>query len=187
MTVISSHFLVVGLRNIAPTRAAENQAHCFRRLRADARYASVIWQFTKQLTKVRQMKTTDASQHQANKTTVRRFFEIATNDGLPTALALLTDDATWWSTAGEQSKATMGAILPLLESHTVNGFRFECGTLTAEGDRVAAEARSFAELKNGKKYANQYHFLFTLRGGRIASVREHCDTMHVNAIWGDVF
>ena len=69
----------------------------------------------------------------------------------------------------------------------MNGFRFECGTLTAEGDRVAAEAKSFAELKNGRKYANHYHFLFTFRDNRIASVREHCDTMHVNATWGDLF
>jgi ketosteroid isomerase-like protein len=69
----------------------------------------------------------------------------------------------------------------------VNGFRFECGTHTAEADHVAAESQSFADLKSGRKYANHYHFLFTFRDNRIAGVREHCDTMHVNATWGDLF
>jgi ketosteroid isomerase-like protein len=133
------------------------------------------------------MTTIEASQQQSNKAIVNRFFEIANSAGLGAALELLADDASWWSATGTQTKSTMGAILPMLESHTVNGFRFECGTLTAEADRVAAEAQSFAELKNGRKYANRYHFLFTLRDNRIASVREHCDTMHVNAIWGDLF
>ena len=37
----------------------------------------------------------------------------------------------------------------------------------AEGDRVAVEAESHGELKNGKTYNNTYHFLFVFRDGKI--------------------
>ena len=86
------------------------------------------------------MTRTEPSQQESNKAIVKRFFEIANSDGLAAALELLTDDASWWTAAGTQTKSAMRAMLPLLESHTVNGFRFECSTLTAEADRVAAEA-----------------------------------------------
>ena len=39
--------------------------------------------------------------------------------------------------------------------------------LTAEGDRVAAETESYAELSNGRVYNNHYHFVFELSDGRI--------------------
>ncbi len=39
--------------------------------------------------------------------------------------------------------------------------------VTAEGDRVAIEAEGRAELKNGRIYANRYHYLFVLRDGKI--------------------
>ena len=32
-------------------------------------------------------------------------------------------------------------------------------------------------------YEQEYHVLFTLRGGKIAAAREYMDTAHVNAIW----
>jgi hypothetical protein len=47
-------------------------------------------------------------------------------------------------------------------------------------------APRFYLLGREMKYANHYHFLFTFRDNRIAGVREHCDTMHVNTIWGDL-
>jgi len=54
--------------------------------------------------------------------------------------------------------------------------------VTAEGERVALEAESFAKMKNGKTYQNRYHFLCEVRGGKIQTVREYLDTMHANEV-----
>jgi ketosteroid isomerase-like protein len=49
--------------------------------------------------------------------------------------------------------------------------------------RVAVEATSAAEnVKNGKSYRNQYHFLMELKNGKIHAVREYLDTMHANDV-----
>jgi ketosteroid isomerase-like protein len=50
--------------------------------------------------------------------------------------------------------------------------------MTAEGDRVAVEAKSFATMEDGRVYANSYHFLLTVRDGKVTTVREYMDTIH---------
>ena len=54
--------------------------------------------------------------------------------------------------------------------------------MTAEGDRVAVEARSSAEHVNGKSYRNEYHFLFVAKNGKLWRVKEYLDTMHANEV-----
>jgi ketosteroid isomerase-like protein len=56
--------------------------------------------------------------------------------------------------------------------------------LVAEGDKVAAEIRSHAELTDGRIYENQYHMLFTLRQGKIAEVKEYADTLLIARMFG---
>jgi len=51
--------------------------------------------------------------------------------------------------------------------------------MTAEGDKVAVEADSQAELANGIPYANKYHFLVTLRDGLITGIDEYSCTYTV--------
>lgn len=46
------------------------------------------------------------------------------------------------------------------------------GITAEEGDRVALEAESDAELVNCKHYRNYYHFLFVIRGGRVTEAKE---------------
>ncbi len=53
----------------------------------------------------------------------------------------------------------------------------------AEGDQVAVEAESWGELKNGRVYNQEYHFLITLRDGKISAVREYLDTQHAFLTW----
>jgi ketosteroid isomerase-like protein len=45
-----------------------------------------------------------------------------------------------------------------------------------EGDTVIVELRLQATLANGRRYDNDYCFIFELRDGRIARVREYMDT-----------
>jgi ketosteroid isomerase-like protein len=53
----------------------------------------------------------------------------------------------------------------------------------AEGDKVAIEAESSGDLKNGRKYRQRYHFKLELRDGKISAVREYLDTHHVWDVW----
>jgi hypothetical protein len=49
----------------------------------------------------------------------------------------------------------------------------------ADGDRVAAEWTSQATSRNGTPYRNRNVGVFTVRDGKIVSVREYTDTLHV--------
>ena len=51
--------------------------------------------------------------------------------------------------------------------------------MLCEGNRVAVEAESYAELNNGKVYNNLDHFVFEIEGGTIKSIKEYMDTQHV--------
>jgi uncharacterized protein len=50
-----------------------------------------------------------------------------------------------------------------------------------EGDTVIVELRIQALLANGRKYDNDYCFIFELRDGRIARMREYMDTQKGHA------
>ena len=49
----------------------------------------------------------------------------------------------------------------------------------ADGDQVAAEWTSRATSRNGTPYRNRNVGIFTVRDGKIVSVREYTDTLHV--------
>jgi ketosteroid isomerase-like protein len=53
----------------------------------------------------------------------------------------------------------------------------------AEGDRVALEVTSSGDLKNGRLYRQEYHFLLEFGGGKICAVREYLDTQHAHDVW----
>ena len=40
------------------------------------------------------------------------------------------------------------------------------------------EAHGYAELLDGRAYDCQYHFLITIRGGKVGDVKEYMDTQH---------
>jgi hypothetical protein len=59
--------------------------------------------------------------------------------------------------------------------------------ITAEGDRVAMEAKSEGLLISGKRYGNIYHFLFVFApDGRLREVKEHMNTAHFTETLGPV-
>jgi ketosteroid isomerase-like protein len=59
-------------------------------------------------------------------------------------------------------------------------------SMTAEDDRVAAEAESAADIVNGKHYQNHYHFLVVIRGGKIREVKEYHDTKYAAEMFEDL-
>jgi uncharacterized protein len=129
----------------------------------------------------------------ANKAVVLRFFDNFSAGNVDAALALMADTATWWVAgmpdqfvlAGTKTKAQFAELLQGISAAMPNGLRVTPKGLTAEGDRVAAEAESYGEMATGKIYNNQYHFLFEVRDGKIQAVREYLDTMHAKDVLVD--
>ena len=55
-------------------------------------------------------------------------------------------------------------------------------SVTAEDDRVAVEVEGSGKMRSGFDYFNTYHMLFRVRGGKIASCRNHQDINHIREL-----
>ena len=122
-----------------------------------------------------------------NKRFILGFFEDLSAGKGEAVLGAMADSATWWvlgnfPLSGTKTKAQFAELIGQLGSKIDGGLRVTPTGLTAEGDRVAVEAESFAKMKNGKTYQNKYHFLFIVRDGKIQSVKEYLDTIHANEV-----
>jgi ketosteroid isomerase-like protein len=113
-----------------------------------------------------------------NKAIVRRWIEHRTNEAVVSEL--LTDDfvfrtmhrspaAIIYTWNRQQFMAAPKATASVLKKPIV----MKVVGMIGEGDQVAVETEGDGELHNGKRYANAYHFVFVLRGGKIAEVREY--------------
>lgn len=127
---------------------------------------------------------------EANKKLVLSYFENFSAGKVDAFLAHMTDTATWWiagkpgshGIAGTKTKAEFGELFRGSGAFLRNGLRITPKVLTAEDDRVAVEAESYGETVSGKIYNNEYHFLITVRDGKIQEVKEYMDTLHVKEV-----
>jgi ketosteroid isomerase-like protein len=122
-----------------------------------------------------------------SKKIVLGFFENLNAGNASAALDALSDSATWWiqgnfPLSGTRNKAQFIELLGQLGAAIDGALALRVKGVTAEGDRVAVEAESFAKMKSGKTYQNRYHFLCEVGGGKIQAVREYLDTMHANEV-----
>jgi ketosteroid isomerase-like protein/nitrite reductase/ring-hydroxylating ferredoxin subunit len=127
------------------------------------------------------------SQEQSNKRVVGRFLEVFSSGAVESTMAMMTDDATWWVAgtmpiSGSYDKKAFERLLAGVLEACEAPIRIEPRSYVAEGESVAVEAESFAHTRNGLTYNNLYHFLFTVRDGKIARVKEYLDTMHANTV-----
>ena len=120
------------------------------------------------------------------KNIVIRFFETFSTGNVDTILAGLSDDATWWVSgkiagmSGTNSRQQLGDLLrAVAPMYTHGALRITPSSMIAEGNLVAVEAESFAELTSGKTYNNHYHFLIELDGDKVRRVKEYSDTHHM--------
>ncbi len=126
-----------------------------------------------------------------NKQLAREFFDRFNSNDVAGALDLMADDATWWISgkpgdlpaAGEYSKERISRLLKNMMDQLPDGLKMTVKSLIAEGDKVALEVESYGELRNGRVYEQQYHFLVSIRDNKISGVKEYLDTQHVFAIW----
>ena len=82
------------------------------------------------------------------------------------------------------SSRTVSPVLVSIFNIFPEGLIFTLYGMTAEDDRVALEAESHGVHKSGKQYNNHYHFLFRIRDGKIAEIKEYADTAHARDVLG---
>ncbi|WP_181779245.1 nuclear transport factor 2 family protein [Pseudonocardia pini] len=124
------------------------------------------------------------------KAAVARFLEVFSEGNVDKTLDALSDDVTWWVSgkldgmSGSYDKAGFGKLIGGVADVYVAPLKITPTSMVAEGDRVAVEADSFAELKDGRVYDPRCHFLFEVApDGRIAVVHEYLDTKHAYDIF----
>lgn len=130
---------------------------------------------------------------EANKQLVKKLFAELAAGNLDGFFACLTPDATWkvmgkpdkFPLAGTRNMAEMKTLLAGVAEAMKTPLTVTPNAFTAEGDRMTLEATSSADLKNGRLYRNDYHFVFEFRGGKIARVTEYMDTLHAREILVD--
>lgn len=107
---------------------------------------------------------------------VETFFAAVAEGDLPDSL--LTPDMTGWiTTQGTMDKTSYQGLIRLLARMTDGPLHFTIDAVTAQDDRIVAEARSTGRLINGEAYAQTYVYVFRVRDGRIASVAEHYNAL----------
>jgi ketosteroid isomerase-like protein len=128
---------------------------------------------------------------EGNKKLASEFFDRFSANDIKGALDIMTDDATWWiagkpeqlPAAGVYGKEKIARLFHNMAGQLKGGLRMTVRSAIAEGDKVALEVESHGELKNGRVYDQQYHFLVTVRDEKISEVREYLDTQHAFATW----
>jgi uncharacterized protein len=126
-----------------------------------------------------------------NKQTAAELFARLSAGDVAGALALMTDDVTWrlpgkpeqTPAAGVYDKARLGRLFGRMLSQLEDGLKMTVLGAIAEGEHVAVEAESRGDLRNGRQYRQEYHFLIAFRDGKIAAVREYLDTHHAFDVW----
>ena len=126
-----------------------------------------------------------------NKAAARRLFERFTASDIPGVMALMTEDATWripgkkelTPTAGVYGREKIERLFHRMLEGLQAGLKMSVTSMIAEGDKVAVEALSEGDLRNGRRYRQEYHFLLEFRGGKISAVREYLDTQHAHDVW----
>jgi ketosteroid isomerase-like protein len=122
-----------------------------------------------------------------NKAIARRFFDAINRGDSAAVVDTYAEDGcleTMGKTliSGVFSKQQIQAAAGQIFLAFPTGLRFTIHGIAAEGDRVAIEAESFGEHASGKTYNNHYHFLMTLRDGKIVRFKEYLDTEHATDV-----
>lgn len=119
-----------------------------------------------------------------NKQIILNFMQLLGSNQIDKLTAFMHDDLTWiipqdpkYSTmAGNRNKTQWIELYSSFLAKMPNGARYEVIGITAENDRVALEAESFADTPLGE-FHNRYHFLFVFKDGKILTAKEYADSL----------
>ena len=124
------------------------------------------------------------SQVEENKNTVTAFVQAMSRGDMDAILDAYAEDGGVWTMgntliSGQYNKQQIRGFADGIFEAFPEGLQFTILGMTAEGDRVAVEAESMGIHVSGATYNNFYHFLFTLRDGKVTSLKEYLDTQMV--------
>jgi ketosteroid isomerase-like protein len=119
---------------------------------------------------------------------------------------LATPDATWWADSGvdrergrrdvEPYRGDRAPLVGLASLHDrvkhlpgitkafTGGWTLVARRVIVGTGSVAVEAASDGTRTDGARYQNRYCFVLDVERGRIARVREYCDTLHAFTVFG---
>ncbi len=127
----------------------------------------------------------------ANKILIEQVFADAASRSGTTFLDSVTDDVRWivtgqysWSHTFTGKEQVFNGLLGHLRSLLQERTRTVARNIVAEGDFVVVEAKGDNVTKDGVRYDNDYCLVFRLRDGRIAEVKEYCDSALVEQVLG---
>ena len=126
-----------------------------------------------------------------NKRIAAEMFQRFSAGDIDGVLALMSDDLTWripgkpelTPVAGVYDKERLRRLFGRMLKQLNDGLKMKVVGSVAESDQVAVEVESSGDLRTGRKYRQQYHFLIGFREGRITTVREYLDTHHAFDVW----
>ena len=115
-----------------------------------------------------------------NKEIAIKFFE-ALSSGSETYLDFYNDDSIIWTAGnnaigGTRTKKEIIDFAQGILSAFPTGITFNITGMTAENERVAVEVSGEAIHASGEVYNNKYHFLLTIKNGKIIELKEYMDT-----------
>lgn len=109
----------------------------------------------------------------------RDFLSALPSGQLPDAI--LAPELTVWTVSSGASvdRARFEGAVALLAKISDSSIVYRITSLTAEDDRVIAEVESSGVLINGVAIDNHHVFIFTVKAGRITSMREYMNPVVV--------
>ncbi|MEV4252299.1 nuclear transport factor 2 family protein [Spirillospora sp. NPDC049652] len=124
------------------------------------------------------------------KETVVRYVEAVAAGDLAVIVASFADDATWTYPGDTPISGTWkgrdAIVNDFLGGVTAGAFaappEVVLTGVVAEGDQVVAEWTARGVTVRGDRYDNRCIGVYTVRDGKIAAVREYCDTKHAEAV-----
>ena len=122
-----------------------------------------------------------------NKALVTAYLEAFSSGDVERIGTYLHNDLRWWVTgtvpgiSGTYNRdETLKLLAQVTQIYKQGALRLWPVSMLGEGQRLAVEAQSYAELHNGKIYNNFYHIFFELADGKIIRMNEYMDTRHVH-------
>ena len=112
-----------------------------------------------------------------NKEIVATFMNLFSTGKLDEAFELVDDDVSWRicgssPIAGLHTKTEVKEMLEQTFPLFNGPFEWKPIAFTAEGERVAVEARSSAVTRGGHVFQNYYHLLFIVRNEKLVAAME---------------
>lgn len=147
---------------------------------------SVSWPATCRL-----MESPDLLWPMDNKQHVREVMDAMSQGRLAPLLEAMAENVTWrwmgvnqWSRSFEGKKSIVDHLFGGATEILAPSSSTEVHRLHADGDYVVIEHSGRNELSDGRRYDNNYCWIFRLQDGLIQEVREYMDTQLVTDTFG---